>query len=121
EDPARQARVPETDGRKGSSRSHTMDGDIMWFCWATHLECTALVLGREDPRRAQRAILAAGGALGISMDYAFRGRRRTRKEYSAGEATAELIRARALDWSRDFDMAMAEVRDLFRIREWGDS
>jgi len=113
--PERLARIPEGDWRKPTAGRHTLDGDIMWFAWALHLEA-AQALARPDQRRA---LMMAGVALGCAANFAWRGHRRTRAEYKADAATASLLRERALRWAGDFDAGAAEVRALYRIREWG--
>jgi hypothetical protein len=121
ENPERYRRLPDDDGRKGSSLHHTIEGDIMWFGWAVHLEAAQLNAPPGDTGRGLRALLLAGVALGCAMDYSSRGRRRTRSEYQAGDAAAEaLLWTRAQTWRLDFDAAAAEVRELYRIREYGD-
>ena len=48
--PQRLARVPEGDPRRRTAGRHTLDGDIMWFCWALHTEAAQLL----DPDSARR-------------------------------------------------------------------
>ncbi len=115
--PERFALIPEDDGRKSTSLHHTIEGDIMWFGWAIHLEC-AQRLGPPDPIRA---LLMAGVALGVSFDYAYRRGYRTRVEYQSKDQEAwRRIWERALGCVSDFDAGAREVRQLFLIREYGD-
>jgi hypothetical protein len=58
----------------------------MWFGWAAHLECANLVGPQNAEAQALRGLMMAGVALGCSFDFAFRGRRRTRREYVAADA-----------------------------------
>lgn len=119
--PERYERVPEHDPRKTSSLHHTIEGDIMWFGWAVHLECASLVAPSNADAQALRCSMMAGVALGCSFDFAFRGRRRTRKQYVAADANAAArIWTRAHECVHDFALAAKEVRELFRIREYGD-
>jgi len=116
--PDRYALISDDDGRKASSPTHQIAGDLMWFAWATHLECAELVA--EEPSPA-RALLMAGIELGCSMDYAFRGRGRTRTEYRSRDAGAwSRIWERGRETAGDFDAAAADVRDLFFIRTYDD-
>jgi hypothetical protein len=120
--PERYERVPDHDARKRSSLHHTIEGDIMWFGWAVHLECTGLVAAPGAEAQALRCAMMAGIALGCSFDFAFRGRRRTRKEYLTADAEATArIWTRAQECMHDFASAAREVRELFRIREYGDT
>jgi len=115
----RDARIAPDDPRKATAGKHTLEGDIMWFAWAFHLEASSLLCG-PDEGHARRALQMAGIASGCPANFAWRGHRRTRPDYRADAATAELLQARGLDWARDFSAAAAEVRALFRIREWGE-
>jgi hypothetical protein len=116
--PERYALIPDDDGRKASSPTHQIAGDVMWFAWATHLECTELV--SEEPSSA-RALLMAGIAFGCSMDYAFRGRGRTRAEYRSRDGAAwARIWERGRETAGDFERAAADVRELFFIRTYDD-
>lgn len=114
----RYARIADADPRKATSGHHAMEGDIMWFAWALVLEGASLLAGRDgqDPRRA---LMLAGVATGCPADFAWRGHRRTRPEYSRGEATARSFRERGLAWAADPAAAAREIHALFRIREWG--
>lgn len=112
----RASRVNAGDPRHATAGRHTLDGDLMWFAWALHLEGATLLRGAD----ARRALLLAGVATGCAANFAWRGHRRTRDEYRPGAATVALLRARGLKWARDFNAAAAEVRALFRIREFGE-
>ena len=115
----RDALIGEDDPRKPTAGRHTLEGDLMWFAWALHLEA-AHMLRATDAGHARRALLMAGVATGCAANFAWRGHRRTRPEYRADQATADLLRNRGLAWARDFDAGAREVRALFRIREWGE-
>jgi hypothetical protein len=115
----RDALIGPDDLRKATAGRHTLDGDLMWFAWALHLEAASLLSGRDEGH-ARRALLMAGVATGCPANFAWRGHRRTREYYRADAATAELLRARGLDWAPHFSEGAAEVRALFRIREWGE-
>jgi hypothetical protein len=120
--PERYERLPEHDPRKTSSLHHTIEGDIMWFGWAAHLECANLVGPQNAEVQALRCLMMAGVALGCSFDFAFRGRRRTRKQYlTADHQVTSRIWSAAQKCTRDFAWAAKEVRELFRIREYGDT
>ena len=41
--PQRHALVPEGDHRRRTAGRHTLDGDVMWFAWALHLEATHIL------------------------------------------------------------------------------
>ncbi|HEV2360124.1 MAG TPA: hypothetical protein VGS21_00325 [Acidimicrobiales bacterium] len=117
-EPARQALVSRTDPRWRTAGRHTLDGDIMWFAWAVHL-AAAEVLDAGPSNSPRRALMMAGVAAGCPANFAWRGHRRTRPEYRPDEETASLLRSKALCWATDFEAAHTEVRELFRIREWG--
>ena len=119
----RDARIPEGDWRKPTAGRHTLDGDLMWFAWALHTEAADILAGgaRDLAGRARRALMLAGVAAGCPANFAWRGHRRTRAEYQAGPATLERLRARAREWSGDLDAAADEIRQLYRIREWGEA
>jgi len=114
----RDARIPDSDWRKRTAGRHMIDGDIMWFAWALHIEAAQLIAGidRGHPRRA---LQLAGVATGCPANFAWRGHRRTRPEYGPNKNTVALLRQRGLRWAMDFDSAADEVHALFRIREWG--
>jgi len=113
----RATRVTPDDPRHATAGRHTLDGDLMWFAWALHLEGAAMLRGAD----ARRTLLMAGVATGCAANFAWRGHRRTRDEYRADEATVALLRERGLAWAGDFNAAAAEVRALFRFREWGEA
>ncbi len=110
-------RIPADDWRKPTAGRHVIDNDLMWFAWALHLEASELVAGADGS--ARRTLQLAGVVAGCSIDFAWRGHRRTRPEYSRDERTLALVRARSQTWSADFQSAVAEMKMLFRIREWG--
>ena len=115
----RAAKVPPHDHRARTAGRHTLDGDVMWFAWALHTEAAVLLLGRDDPGHARRTLMQAGVATGCPANFVWRNHRRSRPEYAAEHATATLLRRRGMAWARDWDAATAEVRALYRIREWG--
>jgi hypothetical protein len=120
--PERFAAIPDDDPRKSSSLYHTIEGHVMWFGWAVHLECAELVAPRDPAAQALRRLLLAGAGLGCSFDFAFRGRCRTRREYVAADAKAwASIWSRARRGALSFSEASDEARILFRIREYGDT
>jgi hypothetical protein len=118
----REARIPEGDWRKRTAGRHTLDGDLMWFAWALHTEAVEVLRGRagDGAGHARRALTLAGIAAGCPANFAWRGHRRTRAEYLPDEATAGRLRALGLAWALDYDAASAEVRALYRLREWGE-
>jgi hypothetical protein len=121
ERPERYQRIPDDDPRKPYSLRHRMAGDIMWFAWAVHLEAVQIVAPATPDEEQMRALLMAGVAFGCSMDYAFSGRCRTRREYEAGGYKAwRAIWKKGRELTSDFDRAAAEVRSLFFIRAYGD-
>jgi hypothetical protein len=111
----RDARIAEDDPRKRTAGRHTLDGDVMWFCWSLHTEAACIVDGVD----ARRALMLAGVAMGCPMNFVWRGHRRSRAAYRADDATAALLRARGLRWAEDAGAARAEIHALYRIREWG--
>jgi hypothetical protein len=113
----RDALVAADDPRKRTAGRHTLDGDIMWFAWALHIEAAQLLGGMTGEHR--RALLLAGVATGSAANFVWHGHRRTREEYRRDEATMELLRRRGWQWASHFPAAAAEVHALFRIREWG--
>jgi len=115
----RDGRIADDDPRKPTAGRHTLDGDMMWFAWALHTEAAFEIRGAQDRDHARRALMLAGVASGCPANFAWRGHRRTRPEYSPGDDTAALLRRRALSWAKDFEAARNEVHALFRIREWG--
>src|SRR5262249_32389258 len=114
----RDARISKSDPRKASAGRHTLDGDLMWFCWGMHIEAAHAIAG-SDANHARRALQLAGVASGCATNFAWRGHRRTRSEYRPDAATAALLRERSMRWATDFASAASEVHALFRIREWG--
>jgi hypothetical protein len=114
----RDARIASDDPRKSTAGHHTIEGDIMWFAWALHTEAAHVIVG-TDSDHARRALTLAGVAIGCAANYAWRGHRRTRREYRPDATTAAALRERGLQWASDFDAARKEVHALFRIREWG--
>jgi hypothetical protein len=116
----RDARIADDDWRKSTAGRHTIDGDIMWFAWALHLEAGQTIAG-PDESQARRALQLAGIATGCAANFAWRGHRRTRPEYHPDERTASLLRERGMQWASDFEASAREVHALFRIREWGQS
>jgi hypothetical protein len=119
--PDRDSLIPADDPRKPTAGRHTLEGDLMWFAWALHLEAAYTLRGGADSEHSRRALLMAGIATGCAANFAWRGHRRTRPEYRSDEATAALLRKRGLAWSRDFSAGASEVHALFRIREWGEA
>ena len=69
---------------------------------------------------ARRALTLAGIAAGCPANFAWRGHRRARAEYQPDDETAGRLRTLGLAWARDYDAASAEVRALYRLREWGE-
>lgn len=114
-------RIADDDARKPTSLHHTIEGDVMWFAWALHLECAQSVAAPDAEATAVRAILLAGIAQGCAFDYAFRRGYRTRKEYRAADSTSRAsIWSRSLLCAGDFSLGARELRELFRIRTYGD-
>lgn len=114
----REARLPLGDPRRRTAGRHTLDGDIMWFGWALHLEAAQHLCGGEGSSR--RALMMAGVASGCPANFAWRGHRRTRSEYPPEPSTRALLLERGQAWAKDFQGAAAEVHALFRLREWGE-
>jgi hypothetical protein len=116
----RYALVPEGDHRRRTAARHTLDGDVMWFAWALHLEATQILASPGDSAAGRRrALMMAAVATGCAANFAWRGHRRTRPEYRADDDTARRLRTLGLRWADDFEAARAEVHALYRIREWG--
>ena len=114
-------RIADDDPRKSTSLHHTIEADVMWFAWALHLECAQLVAPPDAAAGAERNVLMAGIALGCSFDYAVRRGYRTRKEYRSDQPGSwARIWSRSLECASDFAKGVGEVRDLFRIRTFGD-
>lgn len=114
----RHARIAQDDLRKRTAGRHTLDGDIMWFCWALHTEAAELVASPQA--HARRMLFLAGIATGAPANFAWRKHRRTRNEYDANAATRALLRRRGILWACDGAAAAREIHALFQIREWGD-
>jgi hypothetical protein len=120
--PERFNRIPGDDPRKSSSLHHTIEGHVMWFGWAVHLECAQLAAPADPDTAAIGQLLMAGAALGCSFDFAYRGRCRTRKEFTpAGPGSWKHIWLRAKECALDFSCGSRELRELFRVREYGDN
>jgi hypothetical protein len=119
--PERAARLAPDDPRSPFAGTHRMAGDIMWFAWATELECAQVAGVTDAEAEAIRTLLLAGVAVGCSIDYRFTGRCRTPRAYDAPDdiARARILR-RGFECSGDFAAAAAEVRDLFFVRRYGD-
>jgi hypothetical protein len=115
----RDSRIADGDPRKRTAGRHTLDGDLMWFGWALQIEAAHL-LDVAGERRALHGLLMAAVAVGCPANFAWKGHRRTRSEYRHDDATARLLHGRGMSWVSDIDAAAAEVRALFRIREWGE-
>jgi len=113
----RAALVPDHDFRKRTAGRHTLDSDLMWFCWALHVEAAALL--ERGGSAARHALMMAGIATGCAANFTWRGHRRTRSEYSADERTVLKLRGLGMEWATDFTAARSEVHTLYRIREWG--
>lgn len=121
--PERLDRLDDDDPRRPTAGRHTLDGDMMWFAWALHAEAAHLLVGDAgdaDEDKARLSLMMAGVATGSAANFAWRGHRRTRAEYTADEATAELLHSRGCRWAEDFAAASREVHTLYRIREWGE-
>jgi hypothetical protein len=117
--PERLARVPDGDYRRRTAGRHTLDGDVMWFAWALHLQASQLLAAGDNTADRRRALMMAAVATGCSANFAWRGHRRTRPEYAADESTAARLRSLGIQWATDFESARAEVHALYRLREWG--
>lgn len=115
----RDARIADDDPRKPTAGRHTLDGDIQWFAWALELEAAQAIVGSDD-RDPMRTLMLAGAASGCAINYAWRGHRRTRREYTPDAVGEAVIRSRARAWATDFEAAAAEIHALYRIREWGE-
>ena len=117
----RLGRIPDGDPRRRTAGRHTIDADMMWFVWAMQLEIAELAHGESARPRggARRALLMAAIAAACPAQFVALGHRRTRPEYACDQATFDLLRSRAMVWSRSFSAATDEVHALYRIREWG--
>ena len=62
--PQRLARVPDGEPRRRTAGRHTLDGDIMWFCWALHTEAAQLLDPDSRAARYRRPLMLAGVAAG---------------------------------------------------------
>ena len=116
---ARDALIDDRDLRKLTAGRHRIWGDPMWFMWALQLE-GAQALAGNDAGADRRALLLAGVAMGTAADFAWRGHRRTRREYIPGPAAAELLLRRGRCWATDLAAAAEEIHTLYQIREWGE-
>lgn len=114
----RDGRIADSDMRKATAGRHTLDGDLMWFAWVLHTEAADLVADPAD--HARRTLFLAAVAMGCAVNFAWRGHRRTRPEYARNAATAALLMERGRAWALDYVAAVAEIHELFRIREWGN-
>lgn len=114
----RDSLIATDDPRKATAGRHTLEGDIMWFAWALHIEAAYAILGK-DWHHARRTLLLAGVAVGCAANFAWRGHRRTRPEYAPNDLTSRLLHERGMLWASDFESASREVHALYRIREWG--
>jgi hypothetical protein len=110
--------IAENDWRKPTAGRHMIDGDLMWFAWALHLEAAHLIAAR-DVDHARRKLQLAGIAVRCPANFAWRGHRRTRLEYHRDTGTAVLLRERGMQWALNFEAAAKEVHALFRFRERG--
>lgn len=110
--------IPESDPRKSTAGRHTLEGDIMWFAWSLQVEASYEII-KNDTQHARRNLLLAGIAVGCPVNFAWKGHRRTRAEYTKSEKTKVLLSKRGLLWANNFDEARKEVHALYRIREWG--
>jgi hypothetical protein len=116
----RHALVPEGDYRKRTAGRHTLDGDVMWFAWALHLEAAHILApGGDGQAASRRALMMAAVATGCAANFAWRGHRRTRPDYRADDDTAQRLHKLGQLWADDFEAARGEVHGLYRIREWG--
>lgn len=115
----RDALIPASDPRKSTAGRHTLEGDIMWFAWALQMEA-AFTIVQHDEQHARRNLLLSGVAIGCPANFAWKGHRRTRIEYTPTLETKELLIERGMKWANDFEEAQNEVHALYRIREWGN-
>ncbi len=114
----RGSRIAHDDWRKRTAGRHMIDGDLMWFAWALHIEAAHIIAG-IDGDHPRRTLQLAGVATGCPANFAWRGHRRTRTEYAPNEETARLLRWRGMRWATDFGGGLREAHALYRIREWG--
>jgi len=115
---ARRNLISEDDPRKATAGRHALDGDLMWFLWALHLEAAEALAPSGQSRRA---LMMAGVATGCPANFVWRGHRRSRSEYQASPKTEALLRSLGLAWARNLAAAVGEVHALYRIREWGEA
>ncbi len=116
----RDALIPESDPRKSTAGRHNLEGDLMWFAWALQIEAADLMAKNYDEQQhARRNLFLAGIAVGCPANFAWKGHRRTREEYSATLQTKKLLLEQGMKWTTNFEEASKEVHALFRIREWG--
>jgi hypothetical protein len=120
EDPDRFARVPAWDLRKAGSRYHTMGSEVMWFAWAAHVHASQWLSGSGDRMRPVRAILLAGVCVGVAFDFVFRGRSHSHPRYRPDDATRAELRRLGRALAGDFDAAVEEAQDLYRVHAWPD-
>ena len=59
----RDARIADDDPRKSTAARHTLDGDLMWFCWSLHTEGKRPI----SPAWTRRASPAYAGGSGDGM------------------------------------------------------
>lgn len=115
-DPERDAKVPVGDPKKPFAKFHRMDGAIMWFNWAAHLESSVLIRGEADAAHPIRTALMASICGGCSMDFTFRDDRlATRAEYKRDEASKKAILARAKLVAANWSAASNECHELWGI------
>ena len=114
----RDSLISADDPRKPTAARHMLEGDLMWFAWAMHLEAAQILKG-VGSGGSRRALMMAGVATGCAANFAWRGHRRTRPEYQATEETAQTLREQGFRLAQSFEEAAAEVHALFRIRQWG--
>lgn len=110
-------RLAPEDPRLATAGRHTLDGDIMWFAWALHTQASMLLGDSEG--QARRALMLAGVFAGCAANFAWRGHRRTRPEYTASNETRLLLREQAHQLLSRPEALIDEIGALYRIREWG--
>jgi hypothetical protein len=110
--------ISATDPRKPTAGRHTLEGDIMWFAWSLQVEA-AHEITKIDKQNARRRLFLAGIALGCPVNFAWKGHRRTRPEYTKSSETQKLLMERGIKWINNFEEASNEIHALYRIREWG--
>jgi hypothetical protein len=121
----RASRIAADDRRKQSAGFHTIEGDLMWFCWAMHLEASQFLCDSDGNDRleddARRALMMAGIAVGCPANFVTRNHRRTRPEYRNDDETSERLHQLGLLYAQEFISGAQEVRALYRIREVGSA